>query len=189
MRVLVIATCLVLLCGYAGYSTGKASEPLGGAAARAERGPTAHGPREHTLCAGAMPPAVDFDIVADRTTGTGQGERLDVSVVAVRPQGRNADLVYGLELRNDLGQRMMNNRISPALSLTSDAPTLRDGHALPVLPDGYYFAKATGVVTDSSGEEINQLAVLYFAVAGRKISLIDSDTYYARSRANLGVSP
>lgn len=142
------------------------------------------------MCSGAMEPLVDLEVVPAKIVATGIGERLDLEIVAKRADGRDTQLAYALELHNDVGQKMMPARISEKVALSAATRERRFAQSLPeALADGFYVAKATTAASDADGQEANLAAILYFAVTGGQISIIDSDEFYAKSRANFGVSP
>jgi len=180
------ATALFLLITSAGYAAAVPPPPPDGAAP-APAGGEPSGAHTEVHAFGHQPTDLTLELAPAQIERRGGKDALRVDLRAVSHAAAEISAVVAYEVRDDLGNLVVPERISPRSKLARGAAV---DHANPGVPaglaDGYYFARATGAW---SGDRTNGTtsAYLYFAVDAGRISVVDASDWQQLSRVQEGV--
>jgi hypothetical protein len=149
------------------------------------------GAPDEQLCAGGVAAPVDIRIAPARSVVRGGSESLELDVSLVNKLGGAAAARYGVEIVDDRGRPVAAATRSPRIDLaTPGAAHSASIEAPSGLADGYYVVRVTAAAapTDrTAGAAGSQIAESYLRADGGSVYEVDSDEYFARSRASKGV--
>ena len=101
--------------------------------------------------------------------------------------GDKVKINYALELVSDTGAEMCPPQFVGPVDVNSAAPKHAKDLALPsTIPDGYYVLRLSAAAKGDK-DQTSTIAETYAKCIAGKLSIVDSNEYFSKSRANAGV--
>jgi hypothetical protein len=136
---------------------------------------------------GGITAPVDIAITPARSVALAGGEGLVLDVALTNKLAGAAAARYSVEVVTDRGKPVLAATRSPRIDLGRAGGEHRASVEVPAgLADGYYVVRVTAAAADgaSSGSQVSEV---YLRADAGSLDEVDSDEYFARSRANQGV--
>jgi hypothetical protein len=135
---------------------------------------------------GGMTAPVDIAIASARSVAREGGEGLVLDVALTNKLGNPAVARYGVEVVTDRGKPVLPAARSPRIDQARAAEHRASVEVPAGLADGYYVVRVTAAAADGALGG-SQIAEVYLRADAGALHEVDSDEYFARSRANQGV--
>jgi hypothetical protein len=140
----------------------------------------------HRDCGGGAESPIAVAITPARSVAGATGDALVLDVAIGNRLAGNAAARYGLELVSDVGAPVIAPVRSPTIALAKAGHHHVELVAPAGLGDGYYVARVTAAAADGAASA-TQVAEVYLRADAGSVHQVDSDEYFARSRASVGV--
>jgi hypothetical protein len=140
----------------------------------------------HRDCGGGTESPIEVAITPARSVASVKGDALVLDVAIGNRLAGAAAARYGLELVSDVGAPVIAPVRSPKIALAKAGHHHVELAAPAGLADGYYVARVTAAAADGA-TAATQVAEVYLRADAGSVHQVDSDEYFARSRASVEV--
>jgi hypothetical protein len=172
-----LALAAAFALSWVGSAVTAGAEPVAVAAAVADA---------HRDCGGGAESPIAVAITPARSVAGAGGDALVLDVAIGNRLAGKAAARYGLELVSDVGAPIIAPVRSPKIALAKAGHHHVELVAPAGLADGYYVARVTAAAADGA-TAATQVSEVYLRADAGSVHQVDSDEYFARSRASVGV--